>query len=125
MGNKLMTGVWRYIVGVPPILWERQFEKAARRVKRSTRFMSDDHRRVHHYVVRELPRVGKPISPDRVARDLSIAKERAEEILGDLERHLTFVSRNDRGEVTWAYPVTVETTPHELSFQSGEKLHAA
>lgn len=125
MGNRLMAGVWRYIVGVPPILWERQFDKAARRVARSTRFMSEEHRLVHHYAVRELPRVGKPLSPDLVAQDLSLTREWVVKILDDLERHLTFVYRNGEGEVTWAYPVTVETTPHRMSFQSGEKLYAA
>lgn len=125
MGNRLMAGVWGYIVGVPPILWERQFDKAARRVARSTRFMSEEHGLVHHYAVRELPRVGKPLSPDLVARELSLTRERVVKILDDLERHLTFVYRNAAGEVTWAYPVTVETTPHRLSFQSGEKLYAA
>jgi hypothetical protein len=51
MRNKLMAGVWRYILGVPPILWERQIEKAMQKVNRSTRFMSQEHRLVHHFVV--------------------------------------------------------------------------
>jgi len=125
MGNKLMTGVWRYILGVPPLLWEKQLEKAARRVVESTRFMSGEHRLVHHYVVRELPRLGKPISPDLVAEEVSLTRERAVEILDDLERHLTFLCRDGSGDVIWAYPVTVEKTPHALTFHSGEELFAA
>jgi len=29
MSNKLLAGVWRTMVGVPPFLWEKQIEKKA------------------------------------------------------------------------------------------------
>ena len=38
---------------------------------------------------------------------------------------MTFLYRNERGEVTWAYPVTVAQTPHRLTFGSGEQVNAA
>ena len=125
MRNKLMAGVWRYMVGVPPFLWEKQIEKAAQRVRRSTAFMSPEHRSVHHYLVREMPRLAKPIPPALVGQELGLTSERTEEILGDLETHLTFLYRNSDGEVSWAYPVTVEETPHAVTFHSGEQLYAA
>lgn len=125
MRNKLMTGVWRYILAVPPFLWERQIEKARQRVDRSTRFMSRAHRSIHHFVVREMPRAGGPIAPEMVARQTAVPLERTEEILQDLERRLTFIFRNEKGEVTWAYPVTVEKTPHSITFGSGEQIYGA
>ncbi len=125
MRNKLMAGVWRYILGVPPFLWEKQIEKAVHKVQHSTGFMSAAHRLVHHDVVRELPRHGRPIPPDLVAQELALAPERAEEILEDLEKHLTFVCRDNEGQVVWGYPVTVEKTPHSITFNSGERLYAA
>jgi len=33
--------------------------------------------------------------------------------------------RNSKGEVIWAYPVTVEKTPHRITFNTGERLYAA
>ncbi len=125
MRNKLMAGVWRYIVGVPPFLWEKQIEKARHKVKRSTAFMSAEHRSVHYYVVRELPRLGKPIPSELVAQELGLTLEQTQAILEDLETHLTFLYRNSDGEVTWAYPVTVDKTPHAITFHSGEQLYAA
>jgi hypothetical protein len=125
MENKLLTGVWRYLVGVPPRLWEKQIEKARHKVKKSTRFMSPDHRRVHYFVVRELPRLGAPLAPETVSRELELTLERTVDILRDLEEHLTFLYRNMQGEVVWAYPVTVEKTPHRITFSSGESLYAA
>jgi len=123
--NKLMAGIWRYIVGVPPFLWEKRIEKAVQRVKRATGFMSAEHRLVHHFVVREMPRVGRPIPAELVAENLGLTSERVAEILQDLESHLTFLWRNSNGQVTWAYPVTVEKTPHAITFPTGERLYAA
>ena len=84
MRNKLMAGVWRYIVGVPPFLWEKRLEKAAAKVKHHTRFMTPEHRSVHHFVVREMPRLGRPIPAELVAEQLGLAGERVTKIVQDL-----------------------------------------
>ena len=125
MRNKLMAGVWRYIVGVPPFLWEKQIEKSVGKVKRATGFMTPEHRLVHHFMVREMPRLGRPVSAELVAEELALPTERVSEILDDLEKHLTFLCTNSDGEVIWAYPVTVEKTPHAITFHTGERLYAA
>ena len=98
MGNSLLTGIWRTMVRVPPFLWEKQIEKARRRAKKSTCFMSLDHQRVHHYAVRELPRFGRPIPAEMVARELAMSDEHAVDILSDLEKHMTFLCRNEQGQ---------------------------
>jgi hypothetical protein len=72
MENKLLTGLWRIMLEVPPGLWEKQIQNRQEKVKKSTAFMSLEHRRVHHFVVRELPRTGKPLSPDRVSQELNL-----------------------------------------------------
>jgi hypothetical protein len=38
---------------------------------------------------------------------------------------LTFLFRNEQGAVAWAYPVTTDTTQHDVTFSTGEQLHAA
>jgi hypothetical protein len=45
-------------------------------------------------------------------------------ILDELEEHLTFVFRGDRRAVSWAYPVTVDETPHHASFSTGEEAYS-
>jgi hypothetical protein len=125
MGNRLLAGFGRTLVGVPPVLWEKRIEKARQKKIHSIRFMSSEHRLVHHYVVRELPRSGGPIAAERVARDLALSLEQTLEILRDLEEHLTFLVRNEQRQVVWAYPVTVEKTPHRITFDSGERVYAA
>src|SRR5512139_1487407 len=118
MRNKLMAGVWRYVIGVPPFLWEKQIAKSVAKVKRATKFMTPEHRLVHHFVVREMPRLGRPIPAELVAEGLALPQERVTEILDELEKHLTFLCTNSDAEVIWAYPVTVEKTPHAITFHT-------
>ena len=125
MKNKLMLGIWGHMVSVPPLLWEREVGKSRKKVEARMEFMSPDHRRVHHCAVRELPRLGKPMPPEFMADELGLTPERVNTILDDLEKKLTFLFRNEEGAVAWAYPVTVDKTPHHMTFSTGEQLYAA
>ena len=125
MKNKIMIGSWRYMLNVPPFLWKKQIFKAKKKFQTEFSVMSENHRLVDHFVVRELPYVGNPLSPRFVANKLGLAVGRVKVILDDLEKHMTFLFRNGQGEVVWAYPVTVEKTPHHVTFNTGEQLYAA
>jgi hypothetical protein len=125
MNNALLSGLWKMMIEVPPFIWEKQIEKKKARIGQAVAFMSPEHRRVHHFVVRELPRLGGPLPPDLAAQELALPLERVKAIFQELEQHLTFLYRNEKGEVIWAYPVTVEETPHRLTFATGEQLYAA
>ena len=79
MNIHVMKGFWRYMIKIPPSLWQKEVSKHARKAKVKLAFMSDDHRRVHHWVVKELPTAGKPLSPKTIS-DLclrSVGKKRA------------------------------------------------
>lgn len=125
MGNTLMNGFWRYMLSVPAFLWEKQIHKARLRITNNLAFMTEAHRRVHHFVVRELPRRGRPLSAAFIAEGLHMTEEEVVALLEELETHMTFLFRNETGAVTWAYPVTVTPTPHRVTFSTGEKLYAA
>jgi hypothetical protein len=125
MRDKLMSGLWRFMLMVPPALWEKQIEKTRKRIGLEMGFMSDEHTLVHHYVVRELPRVGKPMTPEEISEGLRLDLSRVKSIVAELERHMTFLVTDGNGAVIWAYPVTVERTPHRITFSSGERLYAA
>lgn len=127
MKDRIMLGLWKYMLSVPPFLMDmkKQLEREKLRYEAAMGFMTDGHRRVHHFAVGELPRAGKPLSPDSIAEELGLSRDRVVSILDDLEKHMTFLFRNRRGEVTWAYPVTIDTTPHHLTFSTGEQVFAA
>ena len=126
MNKPLWLGIWRTLLRVPRPIWQNQIRQNAQRTsKHALSFMSQDHHRVRNFVVTELPRVAHPISSAYIAERLDLPIEGVTKILIDLEQHMTFLFRNPQGEVSWAYPVTSQPTPHRVSFSSGEQIYAA
>jgi len=125
MKDSLLLGLWSYIFPIPRTIWHSQVFSSARHIEGSLAFMSADHHRVRNFVVKELPGYGKPMPPEFIAEKVDLPLDRLVTILKDLEIHKTFLFRNESGEVTWAYPVTVEQTPHRIIFDSGEEIFAA
>jgi hypothetical protein len=113
------------MIPVPGFVWRRAVARDAAKVAARLRFMTDEHHRVRDYAVRELPRAGRPLSPDEIAAGTGLPPLRVRELLDELERRLMFLFRDARGHVEWAYPVTAAATPHHLAFSSGERLDAA
>jgi len=105
--------------------WKRGFLAAVDRGRRRLDFMSGEHHAIRRSAVTELVRTGQPTEPETFSRKLDISISRTIEILDDLERNLFFLVRNPEGAVSWAFPVTVDRTPHKLTFSTGERLHGA
>jgi hypothetical protein len=124
VAERLLLGLGRYLIPVPRVVWQRLIGARAARTGASLAFMSEDHHRVRDFAVLELPRSGAPLPPQSIAEQLGLDVARVTSILDELEEHLTFLFRNDRGEVTWAYPVTVDETPHHARFSSGEEAYS-
>ena len=125
MSNKLMLGLWRCIIKVPPFLWQKQIAKEKRKLEKVYGSLSEEYRLIHHFVVRELPYNGKPLSPELISDELGIPVDRIKKALDYLEKRMTFLYRNKDGDILWAYPVTVDKTPHRITFNTGEQLYAA
>ena len=119
--EKLLLGLWRFMLPVPRAVWQTQVRGNDAQLD----FMSADHHRVRNFCVVELPTAGQPLAPAYIARALGLPVERVVPILDELEQHLTFLFRNPQGAVTWAYPVTVDVTPHRVTFGTGEQVYAA
>jgi hypothetical protein len=93
--------------------------------ERGHAFMTRDHHRVRDFAVLELPRAGRPLPPAYFAGRLGLPLQRVASILDELEAGMTFLFRDGAGAVTWAYPVTVDPTPHRVTFETGEQVYAA
>jgi hypothetical protein len=98
---------------------------SANKAHRALGGLDDEQRRVHHFVVRDLPRLAEPMPPEHIADALDMDVNRVIEIVDALERRLIFLSRSGGRDVVWAYPVTVADTPHWMAFSTGERLNAA
>lgn len=125
MPEWMMAGVWRHILRLPDQVGSRRVRQLAERAREVVGEVSPQHRAVHHFVVRELPRFGRPMPPEHIADGLDLPVATVVEILADLEARKGFLFRGDDGAVVWAYPVTAEPTPHRIRFTSGETLYAA
>jgi len=106
--------------------WAHEIQgHVSKEIKTALDFMSEDHHKVRNFVVEELPRLGKTLPPEIIAENVDLAVDDVNRILEELEKHLTFLFRNDQGAVAWAYPITVDITPHRAVFSTGEKINAA
>lgn len=125
MAESVLLGRGKQITPIPRSTWEGHLSQAPDHSRKRLAFMTEAHHQVRYFVVRELPRYGRPIPPSNIAQGLGMPGERVARILDELERNLFFLVRNEKGEVAWAFPVTAESTPHRVSFSSGERLFAA
>ncbi|NIM49058.1 MAG: hypothetical protein GTO22_07335 [Gemmatimonadales bacterium] len=125
MSSRLLIGLGRHMIPIPRMLWQWRVRRAAQRTTAGLDFMSEEHHLVREFAVGELPRVGEPLSPEFIAEELDLPLARVKSILDELDKHMTFVCRDTLGAVVWAYPVTVESTPHHVTFSTGEQVHSA
>ena len=125
MNKSLLLGMWRFLLRIPSLIWRREVKRSAIAGRKSLAFMTPDHHRVRDFVAMNLPRLAKSISPEIIAQSLDMELSQVISILDELEKNLTFLYRNEQGAVIWAYPVTVEPTPHRITFNTGEQIYAA
>jgi hypothetical protein len=126
MRDTLLLGFRRMMIPIPPGIWRRRVAAAAQKEGDNVRrVMTEEHHRVRDCVVRELPRMGEPLSPEWIAQTIDMPLDRLRVILDDLEKRLIFLFRNAEGSVVWAYPVTVDRTPHRVTYSTGETGYAA
>jgi hypothetical protein len=123
--EQILLGRGRHLIKFPRQAWEGHLAEAPQHHQTKLSFMSETHHRIRYFVVRELPAIGEPIAPEFIAQKLSLPLTQVEIILDELERNLFFLVRNVQGAVSWAFPVTVDPTPHHLTFSTGEQVYAA
>lgn len=120
MDENVLLGVGNHTMPLPPAFWRRHLSGGA-----DLSFMSEAHHRVRNFAVIQIARSGEPLPPEDISQKLGIPLNEVIPILDDLEKHLTFLFRGDGRNVSWAYPVTADKTPHQVIPSSGETIHAA
>ena len=126
MKDTILLGRGETIIEISAEKWRKHLTEARHHTAAFLSFMTANHHLVRNFVVRELPRNhGKPLRPEDIAQRLDLPLDLISTILDDLQKHLFFLVRNEAGEVNWAFPVTLDRTPHSLRFSSGEHIIAA
>jgi len=125
MSETILIGRGRQLTSIPRSQWEEQLSRVPAAMKIRLSFMTRQHHLVRYFVVRSLPRIGRPIPPELIAERVMLTLPRVNAILAELEERLFFLVRDEHGHVSWAYPVTADKTPHHLSIDTGERIYAA
>ena len=125
MKENILASTGNQLTEIPREIWEQHENQTLQDISKVLGFMTKAHHLIRYFVVRELPRLAKPIPPELISDELKIPLARTTEILDDLEKNLFFLVRNERGEISWAFPVTADKTPHKLTFSTGERVNAA
>ncbi len=125
MEANILVGRDRTILEVPEAAWRQHLAQVPQHSQARLNFMTEAHHQIRFFVVKEMLNTQKHVEPEWVAETLKMPLENVNRILEQLERNLFFLVRNAQGAVTWAYPVTVEPTPHRLDFSCGERLYGA
>ena len=123
--RRVLLGFNRRMIPIPWFVFTRILQREAKKTKRILGGLDNEHRRVHRFVVKNLPSLARPMPPDYIADRLKLDKQRVIQILDELEQRLIFLFRPEGHDIVWAYPVTAEPTPHKLAFSSGERIWAA
>ena len=126
MQDTILIGRQGKLITIPADMWRQHLAQAQQHGSARLSFMTDNHRRIRNFVVSELPRNdGKPLTAEKISNILMIPFDNVVSILAELQKRLFFLVLNDAGEVSWAFPVTTDRTPHQLRFSSGESIFAA
>ena len=125
MDDKILLGQGQKIIEFPQATWKSHLAQIPQHSQSRLSFMTDAHHQIRYFVVKEMANIQRPIEPEFISEKLNMPIEQVTSILDELESKLFFLARNEQGAVAWAYPMTVETTPHKLSFASGERLYGA
>ena len=123
--RNVLFGFKHRMIPIPWFLFKRLLKQGAKKTKQILGGLDDEHRNVHHFVVRNMPSIAKPMPPEYIAERLDLNLSRVVQVLDELERRLIFLFRPGGHDIVWAYPLAAEPTPHKLAFSSGERLWAA
>jgi hypothetical protein len=125
MSGQILVGVGGEIHAVPDGDFLEAIKNLPGRMASRLAFMEREHHMVRDFVVREMPRHDKPLSPSHIAQATGLGLPGVSAVLADLERNLFFLVRDSEGSVSWAFPVTTFQTRHRLQFSTGERTSGA
>jgi hypothetical protein len=124
--SSVLTARANIIQAIDEEAWKQAVVTATAHMPGRLAFMTPAHHRIRNFAVRELPRNGgRPLAVADIATATSIPEATTRAIVAELERHLFFVVRGGEDHVSWAYPVTVDETPHRVTLGTGESIFGA
>ena len=123
--RKMFMGIGKFMLPIPLMISNRGLEKGVSGAKTKAGLLSEEERRVHHFVVKKMAVVKEPITAELISEQLGISLEKVEKIIDKLEGLKTFLYRSDGKGINWAYPLSLDNTGHRMTASTGERFFAA
>jgi hypothetical protein len=123
--RKMYMGACKFMIPIPQVISNKGLEKGVSGAREKAGVLSEEERKVHHFVVKKMAVVKEPISTELVSEELGIPVETVEETINKLEGLKTFLYRSDGKGINWAYPLSLADTGHRMTASTGESFNAA
>jgi hypothetical protein len=123
--HKLYMGFRGFMMRIPPFLSDKGARKGEKGAKANADSLSNEERRVHHFIVKKMAVVKAPITAELIAGEMGMPSDQVNIIVNKLENLKTFIYRSDGKGINWAYPFTLENTGFRMTASSGEQFFAA
>ena len=121
----MKLGLNGFLVPVPGSLVRYLAGRESARWGRKNARLSPLQATVRRLAVQHLPASEGPLTAEAIAELGGLPGPDVAVALGELHRKLGFLALDGDGAVAWAYPVTLDNTPHHLTFESGERMSGA
>ena len=123
--RKMYMGIGKFMLPIPLFISNKGLEKGVSGAEAKAGQLSDEERKVHHYVVERMPTAEMPLSIELLSDELGIPEETVAKIIEKLEGLKTFLYRSNGKEIDWAYPLSLDNTGHRMTVNTGESFNAA
>jgi hypothetical protein len=123
--RRMLMGARGFMIPIPKFVSDRGVEKGVKGAEMKVSRLSEDERRVHHYIAKTLPKVAKPLEALQVSEELLLPLDMVQVTIEKLEEMKTFLFRTRGQGIDWAYPTSLDDTGHEMRCSTGERFNAA
>ncbi|MFC1837980.1 hypothetical protein ACFL1N_00265 [Thermodesulfobacteriota bacterium] len=123
--HKLYMGFRGLMLRIPGFLSEKGTKKGVEGARTNANSLSEEERRVHHYIVKKMAVVKDPITVELIADELNLPENKALKIVEKLENLKTFIYRSTGKGIDWAYPLSLIDTGFRLTASTGESFFSA
>ena len=123
--RKMYMGIGKFMVPIPLTISNSGLKKGVSGAESKAQLLTEEERRIHHFVVRKMASVEKPIRAELVADEIGLPVSEVENAIDKLESLKTFLYRSDGRAIDWAYPLSLEETGHRMTVDTGEQFNAA
>ena len=123
--RKMYMGIGEFMLPIPLFISNKGLEKGVSGAKAKAGHLSEEERKVHHYVVERMSTAKEPLTIELLSDELGIPVETVEKIIDKLEGLKTFLYRSNGTGIDWAYPLSLDNTGHKMTVNTGENFNAA